>query len=141
MLTSFLMQCLVIEAGNENLQSISSRDVQTTHDFGDLQQLQTKIFKYIVRPAYWEILRGRLLPKEIMDKLFERRVITHDTLADIRTAPTIGRQVDILLDQVSRMNDKNVKKFATVLFETEGISDVGHRLLKDIEQYESKNPP
>ena len=141
MLTSFLMQCLVIEAGNENLQSASSRDVQTTRDFGNLQQLQTILFENVVRPKYWKVLTKRLSPMNILDELFGEEVISCNLMEKIRKTPLRKERVDILLDHVSRMNDKYVKTFATVLSETEGIKDVGHRLLEDIEQYQSKNPP
>ena len=104
------------------------------------QQFQPNIFNKILRPEYWTVLNERLCPKEVIDKLYEKRVITYDLVEEIRTTQTIGWQVDILLARVSRMNDEDVKKFAVVLSKTNGISDVGGQLLRDIETAGEQEP-
>ncbi|XP_062510644.1 uncharacterized protein LOC134186652 isoform X2 [Corticium candelabrum] len=123
-----------LKAGNQKSQSTSSREMQTT------QQFQPNIFNKILRPEYWTVLNERLCPKEVIDKLYEKRVITYDLVEEIRTTQTIGWQVDILLARVSRMNDEDVKKFAVVLSKTNGISDVGGQLLRDIETAGEQEP-
>ena len=85
---------------------------------------------------HWVTLKDRLLPLEVIDTLFAKELISDRALALIRDEQKRFKQVEILMDHIMCLSDKEIKQFAMILSHTHGISDVGEQLVREMNAVE-----
>jgi hypothetical protein len=98
-----------------------------------LFQDRNNIAKGIVK-KYWKELHDRLDPDLVIDELFQNEVLHFDDLEDIRAERTRHKKADTFLVKIMTHSYENIRSFIEVLARTEGIKDLGQRMLRDLDK-------
>ena len=102
-----------------------------TSEKGVLFQEQWQTAKGVVR-KYWKELHDRLDPELVIDELFQNGVLHFDDLEDIRSERARHKKADAFLRKIMTNSPENIRSFIEVLTQTEGIKDLGLRMLTDL---------
>ena len=104
---------------------------------GDGQPTQERA-REVLTKNFWVILHERLWPDEVVDKLYEQRIIEDRLLSQIRAEKEHFKKVDLLLDRVKCLDEEKIRGFAVVLSRSEGIDDVGRDMLRKMDEAETR---
>ena len=81
---------------------------------------------------HWKELRDRLDTELLIDELYQNKMIHLDDLENIRAERARHKKALVLLAKMMRSSHKEIQQFARLLTRTEGIKDLGDRLLRDL---------
>jgi hypothetical protein len=101
------------------------------------QPVQRRAHDVLTR-NFWVILHDRLWPDEIMDKLYEKRIIEERLLSQLRAEQVRYKKVELLLDRVKCLDEERIREFAVILANSEGIDDVGRDMLRKMDEEETR---